>query len=575
MEFKRLAGYFEKLEGTASRISMTEILAQVFKEANAEEIDKICYLSLGRLVPLYENLEFQLAEKMVMRAIARAIGKEVGEVTKLYKQKGDLGLVVDELTQHKNSKTKSVGEVYQQLRQIAEDSGEKSQERKVNGLAELLKDVDGMSGKYIVRMVVGKMRLGFSDKTIIDGLSWMMKGDKSLREELEAAYFVRADIGALARDVKTQNSNVKTGLKKIGPELGIPVMPALCQRLKTADEMISKMGEVAVEPKFDGTRVQIHLRITQNSKLKTNDNWTVKTFTRNMEESTAMFPELKQAYKQVKAKEVILDSEAVGWDAKTKKLLSFQQTMVRKRKHQVEETSRRIPLKFFVFDVLYKNGQSLIGESLKKRRKILEEVLGKGEVLELTEQMVTSDAGKLREYHAQQLAAGLEGVVVKKIDSPYTPGRRGWSWVKFKEEEKAAGKLADTLDVVVMGYYRGRGKRTGFGIGAFLAGVRKGEELVTIAKIGTGLTDAQWKELKLKMKDYESKTMPKTYVVDKSLIPDVWCEPRVVVEVAADNLTNSPKHSAGVALRFPRLVRFREDKAVAEATSLSEVKQLG
>ena len=561
MKFKRLAEYFEKLEKTASRLEMTRILAELFKKASAEEIGKITYLALGRLVPLYESLEFNLAEKMVIRALAEAFGTEQKKVTAIFKKSGDLGAVAQEFKGSSKGKGMSVLAVYKRLRQIAEDEGEGSQERKVKGVAQLLHDLDPLSARYVARIVVGKLRLGFSDKTLIDALSWMQKGDKSLREELERAYFVQADIGEMA--VTFKQKGIK-GLGHFTAKLGVPVMPALCQRLKGAEEMVAKMGKVAAEPKFDGTRVQIHIKGREF----------LKTFTRNLDETTHMFPELKSAYKEVRAKSAILDSEGVGLDPKTKRLLTFQQTIVRKRKHGIEDISRKVPLKFFVFDILYKNGKSLLETSLKTRRKILEQTIsGKG-VLKLTEQVETDDPKELRRYHAEQLKQGMEGAVVKKIDDPYVPGRRGWSWVKFKEAEKAHGALADTLDCVVMGYNRGKGKRAGFGIGAFLVGVRKGERLVTVAKVGTGLTDEQWKEMKRRADEEETEEQPKEYVVDKSLRPDVWVNPKIVVEIAADNLTQSPNHSAKLALRFPRLIRFRDDKRTAQATSLKEVQQL-
>jgi len=577
MLFKKLAGYFEKLEETPSRLKMTEILAELFKEADAKEIGKICYLSLGRLVPLYERLEFQLAEKMVVRAIALAFGREQKEVARIYKNKGDLGKVVSELSSLNPkfeilSSKLSVNEVYEKLVKIAKDEGEGSQERKVAGLADVLRQVSPEGGKYVVRMVVRKLRLGFLDKTIIDALSWMKTGDKSLRDEIEAAYFVRADIGEIAELFK--NKGV-VGLKNFETKVGIPVMPALCQRLKTAKEMIEKMGRVIVEPKFDGTRVQIHM--TRNKRQGTRNKEQavfLKTFTRNMDETTHMFPELKSAFKQIGADSVILDSEAVGLDPKTKKLLSFQQTIVRKRKHGVEEASKKVPLKFFVFDVLYKDGRSLLKLPLKKRRKILEGLIKKGGVLEVTEKIETEKAADLRKYHGEQLKKGLEGVVIKKVDSEYVSGRRGWSWVKFKEAETAEGSLADTLDLIVMGYYKGKGKRTGFGIGAFLVGVKKHEKFLTVAKIGTGLTDEQWKQLKTQISKSKVKKKPKEYVVDESLEPDVWVEPKVVVEIAADNITRSPNHSAGLALRFPRLKKFRDDKGVGEVTTAGELRDL-
>lgn len=287
-----------------------------------------------------------------------------------------------------------------------------------------------------------------------------------------------------------------------------------------------------------------------------------------------MFPELSSAWRQIKAKEVILDSEAVGVDPRTGKWLSFQDTMVRKRKYGVEEFSRSVPLKFYVFDVLYKDGRSLLDEPLHKRRQILAETLRGSGPLYLTEQMVTDRVEELREYHHQQLQRGLEGVVVKKWEGKYVPGRREFNWVKFKELEAAAGGLADTLDCVVMGYYRGKGKRAKFGIGAFLVGVRKGEVFLTIAKIGTGLTDEQWRHLKARSTKFETRNQPKEYQVHKSLIPDVWVEPRIIVEIAADNITRSPNHSAGVALRFPRLFGLREDKNVEQVTTVAEVLRL-
>ncbi|MBI4034767.1 MAG: ATP-dependent DNA ligase [Candidatus Chisholmbacteria bacterium] len=576
MQFRQLADYFERLEKVSSRLEMTRILAEMFRVASDEEVDKICYLSLGRLVPAYESLEFNLADKMVIRAIALALNVDKTVVARELKQKGDVGLVVQELkipaftkaTAGRQNAKLTVLEVYGKLRKIAEDSGEGSQERKVNGLAELVKSLDAVSGKYVVRMVVGKLRLGFSDKTMIDALSWMKVGDKSLRDALEAAYFVRADIGELASAVKKRKS-----IKSITPILGVPVMPALCQRLKTAEEMIAKMGKVAVEPKFDGTRVQIHIAKSEKLKAKNNGVF-LRTFTRNLEESTAMFPELKLAYKKVKAKEVILDGEAVGVNPKTGRWLSFQETIVRKRKHDVVEVSRRVPLKFFMFDVLYKDGESLLGEPLYKRREILEKVVDEKGVLQITEQVVTDKVKKLREYHSEQLRRGLEGVVVKQWQGRYEPGRRGFNWVKFKEEEKSRGGLVDTLDCVVMGYYRGKGKRAGLGIGAFLVGVRKGEQFLTVSKIGTGLSDEQWREIKVTSDKRQVTSKPKEYVVDKSLVPDVWVVPAIVVEIAADNITRSPNHSAQVALRFPRLVRFREDKSPNQVTSLREVKAM-
>ncbi len=401
--------------------------------------------------------------------------------------------------------------------------------------------------------------------TILDSLSWAKQGDKKLRPQLELAYQMKADIGKLAHTFLTQG---EAGLDSFDIELGVPIAPALCQRLKTAQEMVDKMGKVYVEPKYDGTRVLIHIK-------KNGKEWQIRTFTRNLEESSHQFPELKNALDQIDANEVILDSEAVGYDAESDKLLPFQMTITRKRKHDIAETASAVPLRFFVFDILYKDGENYLHKPLHERKALLEKVIKNG-VFVKAPYIVTDNADELRNFHARQLADGLEGAVIKQYASEYQPGRRGFSWVKFKEEEGTTGKLTDTIDCVVMGYYRGQGKRTKFGIGAFLVGVHdpKSDTVRTIAKIGTGLSDEQWEETRKRCDALAVATKPNEYMVDDQLFTDVWCRPELVVEIAADEITNSPIHSAEKALRFPRLVKFRDDKTVEQATTLQELQSM-
>lgn len=633
MKFGELAERFFELERTASRLAMTEQLVVLFSEVRVEEIDKVCYLALGRLAPLYERVEFNLAEKMVVRAIAQAFEMEGKEVWGEYKKVGDLGEVAQalrgadrnadktqisgnsekgvsgdgsngsdnsegiltsrSLTDSQNDGKISVGEVYGKLMGIAVEGGEGSQERKVTGLADLLKSLDGLSGKYVVRIVIGKLRLGFSDKTILDALAVMDGGSKAGRKELDAAYQVFPNVGELAKLVK--QFGVRGLDKRVSVTMGVPVVPALAQRLKTADEMIEKMGKVIAEPKWDGTRVQIHFARGESRGVSReyddNSEFLIRTFTRNLDENSHMFPELMEGLSQIQAKEVILDGEAVGVHPKTGKLLPFQMTITRKRKHGIEDAARTVPLKFFVYDMLYKDGREMLREPLYKRREMLKATIKSGKVLEVAEAIVTKDPKELREFHAEQLDMGLEGALVKKYDGEYRPGRLGWNWVKFKESETSMAKLADTLDVVVMGYYRGKGKRVKFGVGAFLVGINangsqestpeggqavdSSQAILTVAKIGTGLTDEQWRELKMRCDNLVAMDMHKDYQVPKGLTPDVWVEPELVVEVAADEITKSPMHSAGLALRFPRLVKFRDDKDLSGVTSLGEMREIG
>jgi DNA ligase-1 len=561
MLFSRLASYFKKLEETSSRNSMTEILADLFREATRHEIGKLCYLLQGRVAPLYEAIEFGVAEKFIIRAIAKAFDVTADDVTKQFKKYGDIGKAAEALKKGKSDPLE-VSRVYDLLREIALSAGAGSQEKKIALLAELFRHTDALSSRYLARIPLDKLRLGFSETTILDALSWLVARDKSLRPKLEAAYNVRPDIGYIAETAKMEGIK---GLASVKARVGSPVLAQLCQRLPNADEMVKKMGRVAVEPKYDGVRVQIHFK---------RGAW-VRTFSRNLENTTAMFPELIHIGSQLAAKEAILDCEAVGVNPKTGKITSFQETTTRKRKHNIDAASKSVPLRFFVFDILYKDGRDLLEIPLSERRNILEKTVQKGKLLVVSSQIVTDEPANLRKFHDEQLHAGLEGAVVKKWNSPYEPGRRGYSWVKFKEEEGKTGKLTDTIDAVVMGYYLGEGKRAGFGIGAFLVGVKKDDELVTVTKVGTGVSDKLWKELQKKLHILSVRTQPKEYRdVNKLLIPDVWVSPKVVVEIAGDDLTKSPTHGAGFAVRFPRLVRIRTDKGPSEVTTASEVAHM-
>jgi len=561
MQFSQLASYLHRLEETSSRNSITEILAGLFTEAKADEIGKLCYLLQGRVCPLYEDLEFGVAEKFIFRAIASAYGVTTEQVTAEFKKLGDIGKAAEALHKGK-SKDMAVVDVFSRLHDMATVAGTGSQEKKIGYLADLLRSVNALSGRYIVRIPLDKLRLGFSEMTILDSLSWMLTGDKSLRRRLEEVYNVRPDIGFIAETVKRDGIQ---GLSRVRARIGSPVLSQLSQRLPTADEMVEKMGMVAVEPKYDGVRVELHFK---------RGKW-VRTFSRNLENTTAMFPELSAVGEEIAGDEVILDGEAVGLDPATGKTVSFQETTTRKRKHNVELFSKSVPLKFFVFDILFKDGKDLLEVPLSDRRKILEKTVKPGVLLALSPQIVTQDPQEIREYHDTQIKIGLEGAMVKKWDSPYEPGRRGFSWVKFKEEEGKTGKLTDTIDAVIMGYYVGEGKRTSFGIGALLVGVRRGDQFVTVTKIGTGVSDALWKEFKIQLHAIQEQHMPHEYKdVHKTLIPDVWVSPQVVVELAGDDLTKSPNHGAGYAVRFPRLVKIRTDKNSGQVTTVAELTQM-
>ena len=557
MLFNKLATYLDKLEKTPSRLEITSILSDLFNNTNEDEIDKVTYLSLGILAPNYEGMVLNVAEKLLMRAIALANNIKDTEVLKKYKKAGDLGIVAQELNRSEGN-NQTVTDVYQALWEIAKDGGEGSVDRKIEKTANLLKNLDPLSSRFVARIPIGKLRLGFSEKTIIDALA---NHEKKIKDGIETAYNIRPDIGYIAKLVKGKK------LREAKPKLGVPVVPMLAQRLNSASEMIKKMGKVSVEPKFDGLRIFIHYRRKDNF---------LKIFTRNMNYlDENIFPELKKVGEFIKADEVILDTEAVGIDPIREMFLDFQKTIQRRRKHDIEKSSSDIPLQFQVFDLLLVDGKSLIHTPYLERRKELEKRIIGGSLLRIDENEMTNNPDVINNLHLKYLKKGLEGVVVKKADSHYVSGRTGWNWVKMKEVEGTRGKLSDTVGCVIMGYTSGKGKRAGFGMGQFLAGVKSNKDtFVTVTKVGTGLSDDQFKVLFKVLSGLKTKTKPKEYDVHRELAPDFWVLPEVVVELAADEITKSPKHTAGWALRFPRLVRFRDDKRPADATTLQELSEL-
>ncbi|MEX0888145.1 MAG: ATP-dependent DNA ligase, partial [Patescibacteria group bacterium] len=441
-------------------------------------------------------------------------------------------------------------------------SGTGSQERKVKGMAELFQALNPLSVRYVARIPVASLRLGFSDKTILDALSVAEVGNKSLRPVIERAYNVSADIGRIAKLVKSQG--VKS-LEKIEVEVGVPVRMASAERLPTPAEIIEKMGgKLAAEPKYDGFRVQVHVEGRE-----------VKIFSRNLENTTLMFPDIVEAVQKLPAKSLIMEGEAIAFNPETEEFEPFQETTKRKRKYGVAEKATELPLKVFCFDLLYLNGRDLTREPYEKRRAELVKLIEEPNTLVVAEEKVFTDAKELEKFFMENIEHGLEGIVAKRLDGVYQAGVRNFNWVKLKRVEE--GKLEDTIDCVVLGYYTGRGKRTQFGIGGFLVGVydERNDVFKTISRVGSGLTDEEWREMKKRVDELKTKEKPKNADVAKEHTPDVWADPRIVVAIRADEITKSPLHTAGgLALRFPRLMAFRDDKEPGQATTVAEVEKM-
>lgn len=572
MKFSYVAQEFQKIEGESSRIKMTHLLGNLFKEADAQEAEIIANLSLGQLQPPYKAIQFNIAEKNIIKAIAQLSGSTEESIIEKSKTMGDLGLVIESEVSSKDAGL-SVKDVYQTLSSLQQITGIGSQEEKINFLINLLQKLDPISAKYVVRIILAKLRLGFSDMTIIDALSWMHVGDKSLKETIENAYNLCVDIGFIASELKSKGVNA---LEKMHIQIGIPIRPAAAERLPNAQEIFEKLGPCVAEPKIDGFRLQVH--------VKKNDKDTqVHFFSRNLVDMSHMFPDLTHEIKKLDVQNIIFEGEAIVYDVHTETFLPFQETVKRKRKHGIEEAIAEFPLRVFAFNLFYLDGKDYLDVPQVERRALLVDIFRKfkNPSFDVIEQKLINNVTQLQSYFDLCIAAGLEGLVVKRIDAPYQPGKRNFNWIKLKRS--SIGQLEDTIDCVVLGYYAGEGKRASFGIGAFLVGVYNPvhDRFETVAKIGTGLSDEQWKELKEKCDKIKVTQKPKNVFVASELEPDVWVDPKIVCVIKADEITISPLHTAnkteshaGFALRFPRFINYRTDKGPTESTSISEIKRL-
>lgn len=594
MTFKILAEYFEKLEETSSRLLLIDILSELFSKVEVEEIGKVSYLLQGRVAPFYEATELGMAEKSVASSIARAYEVDKEEVLKEYGKVGDLGTVAGQLclrhSAHKvlglatldsesnknGSRIKSrtgvsgmtISYVFEELVKIAKFQGNGTVENRVSALENLLRKSTPIEAKHLMRIPIGASRLGIGDPTILDAFAKLKLGDRTKRKLLEGAYNKVSDLGLIG---ETLWKGGLIAVEKLSVTVGRPIRSQLAERISDPKLILEKFSNRAhVQYKYDGFRVQIH-------KMGN----TIRLFSRNLEETTLMMPDIVEGVlKQVKAESIILDSEALAYNPESEEFLPFQETTKRRRKHGIEETAKLLPLKAFVFDIMYLNGKSLMDAPLEERIKSLEASVKGDEVLLPQPGEIVTDYQRLEVLFQDALTKGLEGLIVKRPDSLYEAGARNFNWIKMKKHSN--GELKDTIDTVILGYIFGKGKRADFGAGALLVGIydKEQDKFVTVAKIGTGLTDEEWREIHRRADKIKVDHKPAR--VDSLIEPSVWVEPEIVVEILADEITKSPIHTAGktegepgFALRFPRLVRFREDDKKAEdATTVSELKEM-
>ena len=580
MQFGDLAEVFDRLEKTSSRLEMTDILAEFFRNVKPEEIRKTIYLSVGRLHPDFVPLELGMADKLVLKAIASVSGRRSEEVEDLWTKTGDPGEVAEMLIAKKKQMTLfseplSFQNVIEGLTAIENASGKDSQDKKMKLLARMLHDSSPLEARYLCRIVTGRMRVGAGTMTAMDALASAF-ASKEDRPDIERAFNITCDMGLVA---ETLASGGLDAVKGIEVSVGNPVKVMLAERLRSLPEIMERLGgKCAFEYKYDGIRVQAH--------IKKGPGGFVKLFSRRLEDLTSNFPDIGEALlRQLKGREAIVEGECVAYDPDTGTLQPFQNVTHRRKKHGMEKAVEDIPVRIFLFDMLYCNGEDYTLKPYSFRRMRLESSFKDDDSerydrIGYTSRAIIDSDEKAQEFFDGAIAARCEGIMAKSLseDSVYRAGSRGFLWIKYKKDYTQA--LVDSFDLTVVGAFYGMGKRAGK-YGALLMAAYDPDtgRVGTACKLGTGFDDAFLDAMPGLLEKYRCETKPAS--LDAEMVPDVWFIPGVVLEVTAADISLSPIHTiaygtvkedAGLGLRFPRFTgRVRDDKTPEQCTTASEI----
>jgi DNA ligase 1 len=561
------------MEKTASRLALTDYLVSLLKITPSDLIDKVVYLIQGKLYPDYEGIELGLAEKMAIRALAYSAGVEVSTIEENYRRTGDIGDSAEEVMKAKNQTTlfsekMTVERVYYTFDKIARTSGSGSQEVKMRLVSNLLNDASYREAKYIMKFIMGTLRLGIADHTIMDSLALAFTGNRDNRQILEKAYNVSSDLGEVAKLLATKSLE---RLKSLQITLFKPVRPMLSERVRSSEEAMEKFdGGAAAEYKLDGERIQIH-----KGKGK------VELFSRRLEKVTHHYPDITAAIGTIIANEAILEAEVVAINPITGEYLPFQELMHRRRKYEINQAVENYPVSLNFFDILYLDGQDTTSLPYFKRRKIIEKLLHtvkKEDKIRIVPQTIIKSTNEIDRFMASSIENGCEGLMLKQLSSTYRAGAREFAWIKLKREYRS--DMADTADLVIVGGLFGRGRRVGkYGALLLASFDSNSDKFKSVCKVGTGFTDEQLKQFYENLESHKiSHRHPR---VDSGIEMDVWFEPKIVIDVIASEITLSPSHTAamdrirkgyGLALRFPKFTgKIRYDKNPEDATNVEEL----
>lgn len=576
LKYSLIADVYEKIEATPKRLEMIDYLVDLLEHTSLEIIDKVIYLTQGKLHPNWMGLpEIGIAEKMAAKAVSLATHVSTEDIMENIKKTGDLGISTENLLKKNRLREPTtqltVTKVYDTLDEVSKESGPGSSTRKIDKLATLIMDAFPLEARYIIRTVTRQLRLGIGDMTVLDALAIAFTGSKENRGVLERAYNITSDLGNVAKTVAWKGID---GIKEAKVVVGKPVRMMLAQKLSTVEEIIVKLaGKCSAEYKLDGERFQIH---KQDKR--------VNIYSRRLENITSMYPDVVQlVLSSIKAKEAIVEGEGVAIQADTGELKPFQELMQRRRKYRIKEMVGKIPAAVFLFDCLYVDGEDLTTKPYTVRRKKLEEIVEEKTRFLITPSKISNNPSEIRKFFEEAISEGCEGLIIKStgLNSIYRAGARSWLWVKWKRSYQS--KMIEPVDLTVVGAFMGRGKRAGT-YGALLATVydKNNDVFRTVCKVGSGFTDNNLENMLKMFKKHL--TTHKNVRVDSILEADVWFKPAIVIEVIGDEITLSPVHScafnkirkeSGLAIRFPRFTgRWRPDKSPKDSTSVNEIIEM-
>ena len=574
MKFSVLSDSLEKMESTTKRIELTDILVELLKNTHANIISKVIYLIQGKIRPNFEGVELGIAEKLVIRAISKSSGITTKKIEDDYNDGGDLGKTGANILRQKTqttftAETITLERVYDTLLKISKLEGKGSQDMKMKYISSLLNDATPIESKFILKILLGTLRLGIAENTTMDALAIAFTNEKSNRELVENAYNVSSDLGKVSEVLATEGIN---GILKFTTSLFSPIRPMLADRVKSEDDAFKKIkNDFAAEYKLDGERAQIHKK-----------NNEIVLFSRSLENITRYYPDVvEKISKCINANDGIFEAEIVAVNENTGNFLPFQELMHRRRKYKLEQAVSDYPITVNFFDVLYYNQTDYLEKPYMERRKTLENIIKENNFAKLVPMSIVSNEGDVTESLENSINSGCEGLMLKVIDSRYRAGTRGNNWLKLKREYQ--NELGDSLDLVVVGAFFGRGRRTGkYGTLLLSSYNSESDTFPTICKVGTGFTDENLDQL---FQILSSKvTLKKNPRVESTMEADIWFEPELVLEIVASEISLSPIHKTGLnmirkdigfALRFPKFTgKIRSEKSAEDASVDEEVLAL-